>query len=374
MRSRSRLTRGPFAATLLAMGAVLLGQATSLAGQQRAELVGMAERIAQSVRPAQGELVVVRNNPETFPGFDGEVRRALEAAGARVELIPYGSPASFAGSIARARAYVVLPNQGGLGSDGPELRQALGANEGLRQVHLHWQGGTVGVDGGSAEHPAAYDDVYVRGIMIDYAALDGAQSVAQARLKGGTVRLTTPAGTHLRFHPGNRPFNKQNGDASAARAAARASQIDLEIEMPAGALRVAPVEESVSGTIVVPSARFGDVTATDVRFEITRGKVRNVTASSGEAAVRAALEERPVFKNFGGFSIGFNPAIAIPPGETAIPYYGYGAGIVRISIGNNTILGGAVDQGNGDRSFYLTDATVVVGDDVIVRDGRLVAR
>ena len=60
----------------------------------------------------------------------------------------------------------------------------------------------------------------------------------------------------------------------------------------------------------------------------------------------------------------------IPAGETSLPYYGYGAGVVRMSLGDNSELGGAV-RGNVVRWLFFPDATVTVGTDVIVQDGKL---
>ena len=53
-----------------------------------------------------------------------------------------------------------------------------------------------------------------------------------------------------------------------------------------------------------------------------------------------------------------------------IPYYGYGAGVVRLSLGDNSELGGNVTGGYVRWNFFV-DATVTVGRDVWVRDGKL---
>jgi len=50
----------------------------------------------------------------------------------------------------------------------------------------------------------------------------------------------------------------------------------------------------------------------------------------------------------------------VPEGSPWIPYYGYGAGVVRLSLGDNSELGGKV-----------TDATVAVDGKVWVKDGKL---
>ena len=59
--------------------------------------------------------------------------------------------------------------------------------------------------------------------------------------------MTSPSGTDLRFRTGDRPVNLQDGDASRARAARGVVLIDKEIELPAGAIRVAPMRRASKG-------------------------------------------------------------------------------------------------------------------------------
>jgi hypothetical protein len=75
---------------------------------------------------------------------------------------------------------------------------------------------------------------------------------------------------------------------------------------------------------------------------------------------------------FREFALGFNPLLAVPERGPWIPYYGYGAGVVRLSLGDNTELGGRVTGGYVRWNFF-TDLTVMVGNTVWVRDGRLQA-
>lgn len=69
--------------------------------------------------------------------------------------------------------------------------------------------------------------------------------------------------------------------------------------------------------------------------------------------------------------VGFNPLLAIPEGEEWIPYYGYGDAVVRLSLGDNTELGGSVGGGYVRWNFFA-DATVTAGGEIWVEDGRLV--
>jgi hypothetical protein len=93
----------------------------------------------------------------------------------------------------------------------------------------------------------------------------------------------------------------------------------------------------------------------------------------GNDAVQAFLKSDPAASRFREFCLGFNPRLVVPPGETALPYYGYGSGVVRMSLGDNAELGGAV-RGNVVRWLFFPDATVAVGSDVIARDGKLLDR
>jgi hypothetical protein len=133
---------------------------------------------------------------------------------------------------------------------------------------------------------------------------------------------------------------------------------------------VAPVEESVTGVIVLPAARFGAGNARDVRLEFKNGLVTRAEARSGNEVLQAFLKSDPAAPRFREFCLGFNPKLTTPPGESALSYYGYGSGVVRMSLGDNTELGGNV-RGGAVRWLFFPGATVRAGADVIVRDGEL---
>jgi hypothetical protein len=185
--------------------------------------------------------------------------------------------------------------------------------------------------------------------------------------------VTTPAGTDIRFRVGDRPVTKQDGDASAARARFARNLIDREIELPAGAIRVAPLEETVEGTIAFPPSLWSSERVEGLVLTLARGKVTEVRARTGREAVERELTGGgDAARSFREFALGMNPLLVIPTdGRQWIPYYGYGAGVVRLSLGDNGELGGNV-RGPYTRWNFFTDATVTVAGDVWVRDGRLV--
>jgi hypothetical protein len=346
------------------------------AAQTRFPWPDMARRIVTALQIERGERVMVRFDPQTMRELEPEVTQQLRAAGARVESHPFGPLENFSARLDETDVYVWLPAGPAAitpRSQADALVEWLDARQDRRELHFHWVDGTRDVDGLPARHTPAYDPVYLAALDIDYAALAAQMDAAIAGLRAGEVRVTTAAGTDIRFRVGDRPFNRQTGDASKANARRGRIRIDRHTELPAGVLRVAPLEASVNGVVMLPSARFGESRATDVRLEFRGGAVTRVSAAAGAAAVEAFIRSEPGASRFREFAVGFNPRLAIPHGERALPYYGYGAGVVRMSLGDNSELGGEV-RGGGVRWLFFPDATVTANGAVLVDKGRLAVR
>ena len=243
-----------------------------------------------------------------------------------------------------------------------------------RTVHFHWveNGSAFPLPGQPLPGRAAIDALYQHALLqTDYAALARLLERFERALRAGEVHITSPGGTDLRFRIGERPVNRQDGNASAARTARGTVLIDREIELPAGAIRVAPIEESVQGTIAFPPSQWDARPADGLRLHFERGQVTRVEATRGrEAAEREMQVAGEAGRRFREFALGFNPLLAVPERTPWIPYYGYGAGVVRLSLGDNSELGGAVGGGYVRWNFF-TDLTVSVGGQVWVKDGRL---
>jgi hypothetical protein len=252
------------------------------------------------------------------------------------------------------------------------LQDVLRRDQG-RTIHFHWLG-AYDLDGAERSIDGMVDAFYQRVLVdTDYRALGEAQVAFEQAMRGSTIRVTTPAGTDISFQIGDRPVTKQDGDASAARAARGLNLIDREVELPAGAIRVAPIEETVEGVIVFPPSDWGGSRTEDLTLRFERGVMVSLEATAGADASRAEIEAAgSAGEAFREFALGFNPLLAIPTeGERWIPYYGYGAGVVRLSLGDNTELGGNVGGGYVRWNFFV-DATVEVDGEVWVDEGRLV--
>jgi leucyl aminopeptidase (aminopeptidase T) len=128
----------------------------------------------------------------------------------------------------------------------------------------------------------------------------------------------------------------------------------------------------VQGAIAFPPSQWDGRPVEGLRLHFERGQVARVEATSGREAVEREMQAAgEAGRRFREFALGFNPLLAVPERTPWIPYYGYGAGVVRLSLGDNSELGGAVGGGYVRWNFF-TDLTVSLNGQVWVKDGRLV--
>ena len=206
-------------------------------------------------------------------------------------------------------------------------------------------------------------------LETDYSKLGKIQRHFENALRNNWVTVTTPEGTNIKFKIGDRPVTKQDGNASSKREQ-QMNLIDREIELPSGAIRVAPIENSVEGKIAFPDSFWGNEKVEDLSLIFSSGKVTEIKSNLGGQAVKKELDAAgEAGYSFREFALGFNPLLAIPEEKPWIPYYGYGAGVVRLSLGDNSELGGNV-KGGYVRWNFFTNATVKVGDDIWVKGGK----
>ena len=383
---------------LIALGlglvtAAMLSSTPSAQPNPALDWPAIADCLVRQLALAPGERVLIVAHPGVFEDLVPHVRYAVMKAGGvdlgvldvlshpvpealNSEVLAAGAAAARAALKATLRdvdAAIMFPGTTPMHPAYAALQDSLREGRG-RTVHFHW------VEGGSAYPlpgqplPGRHeiDRVYQRALLqTDYAALGEVQRRFAQAMRDGEVRVTSPGGTDLRFRIGDRPVNVQDGDASASRAARGRTLIDREIELPAGAIRVAPIEESVEGVVAFPPSQWNHRPVEGLRLRFARGQVVEVTATAGREAVEAEMRRAGVAgRAFREFALGFNPLLAVPEVGPWIPYYGYGAGVVRLSLGDNAELGGAVGGGYVRWNFF-TDTTVTVGPAVWVRDGRL---
>ena len=249
------------------------------------------------------------------------------------------------------------------------MQNVLKRNKG-RTIHFHWSG-AYNLSGEPIEINPKMNQFYQNVLLeTDYQKLEKIQRDFEQAIRNKLINVTTPLGTNIKFKIGDRPVTKQDGNASSKREK-QLNLIDREIELPAGAIRVAPIEDSVEGTIAFPNSIWNNKKVEGLVLNFKKGKVTKIIAEIGEEAVRKELDAAgDSGYSFREFALGFNPMLAIPDKEPWIPYYGYGAGVIRLSLGDNTELGGKVGGGYVRWNFFI-DATVKAGEDTWVENGKL---
>jgi len=384
----------------LVITALTLVCALTLEAQPRLTLdyPAMARRIVQQLALTPGERVMSIAHPGVFDDLLPHIRYEVMRAGGIdlgvVDVLREPVPESFDAAVlvkgareSRAHykamfrdvdAAIMMP---GANTSHPAylamqdwLKDDLTERRGRRTVHFHWieNGSAYPLAGQPLPSRPAMDASYQRALLeTDYKALAAIERRFADAIKAGEVRITSPGGTDLRFRAGDRPANLQDGDASAARAAQGKVLVDKEIELPAGVVRVAPLEETVEGVIAFPPSQWDGRPVDGLKLRFSKGRVVEVTATSGRDAVdREMSKAGEAGRAFREIGLGLNPLLAVPEQTPWIPYYGYGSGVVRLSLGDNTELGGKVGGGYVRWNFF-TDLTVTVGGTTWVRNGKL---
>jgi len=250
----------------------------------------------------------------------------------------------------------------------PKRFEKLIADSKVRAIHSHWF-----PPPDAADHDAVWR-MYERAIAVDSRALEATEAALEAKLRGSTVRLKSPGGTNLTFRiPADAWFHHNTGDASRAKVASARSTRDREEELPAGVLRTTYVREA-SGVLVATFT--GSAKAGSVRLTFRDGRITDVKSLGGygDDFVKWYADVKGDRDGVGELVIGTNAELQpiLPSGF--MPYYGYGAGIIRIAIGDNWESGGSLrTEGHEEEWLFVTDGTLAVNGATVIENGNIVA-
>ncbi len=236
----------------------------------------------------------------------------------------------------------------------------------LRAIHSHWF---------DSDDPKEHDAVwrmYERAINMDPAEIEAVLAPLETKLRGAKLHLTSTEGTDLTFRiPENAWFHHNTGEASRGKVANARSVRDREEELPGGVLRTTAVVEA-SGTLV--ATVFGGSKADTVAVTFRDGRIVKVEphGGGGDAFAKWYASATGDRDKVSELVIGTNPNLVPIQPSGFMPYYGYGAGIVRIAIGDNWESGGTLRTGDHqDWWLFVTDGTLTSGSKEIVKNGAL---
>jgi leucyl aminopeptidase (aminopeptidase T) len=354
--------------------------------------------VHDSLQTQPGERVLIQSDPTYFPELTEQVRIEVAQAGAfEVAAMEFISPALEAvrrrlrrredpalkqkeDQIVRALfdladIYIWLPTSWPYNLW--QTEDILTSWQG-RSVHFHWvmedplDPTICRMDASTFR---ALSEQYVRALFIDREALTARQRRLAEALRGQMLRITSPAGTDLSLRVGaDAHFHYGNGDASAAFIAAHArpgSARDREVELPCGALRTVDVG-GADGVLAVPEQDFGGRFVGTLRVTFRDGHIVSMSADHHPGWVRGLWEQETGDRDrVAEFAIGVNEALRPQAGRADIPYYGYGAGMLRVSLGDNTESGGT-NRSSFQIWLFQRDATISAGGRTLVDGGQLV--
>lgn len=338
-----------------------------------------AKRIADALRLDRGESVLLKLDPRVFVPLVEPVQKEIRNGGAHISgvILSEETTGSCDEELTSLRAlfnntdvFIWLPElrQGNRPAVARALVEWLDARRG-RAVHFHWHSGSYPIGFHELPSQDLIDRMYLSALDVNPQDLDRQHRRAIERLRAGPVRVTTPEGTDISFVVGDRPFSSQIGDASRDRMASARTRIDRDVELPAGVLRVAPIESSANGAIFLERWRPILTEGRNLFLRFINGHVaiQGVNADRIDQELCAAGGDARMFREF---ALGFNPTLAVPRECPFIAYYGYGSGVVRLSLGDNEEMGGA-NRGGGVYWNFIHNATVTAGSHTLVRDGVL---
>jgi len=212
----------------------------------------------------------------------------------------------------------------------------------------------------------AFEKMMVDAMQTDYTAIVKQAQALQNQLKASkSIKVTSPDGTMLTLSVSGRPVYLGDGTISKGDAPNKLLS-ERMASLPDGRVSVTGIETSANGKVVVPRAKCRYEPMTNIRFDVTGGKMLNITVGDGKECAEKILKEHTGDKMFAGISIGLNPVLKA--NEDYWP--AAGAGVVFLSFGNNQLEGGKNTSGFS-WSFPITNATVEIDGKVVVKDGKI---
>lgn len=340
--------------------------------------------VKRTLRLAPGERVVLFWDQASDRGAAPAIRAAVVAAGGVVSEVSVPTSANLeairrlpaeAQTLQRARrdstwaeafkgadAAIWLPTPLGGMTDRPF--EHLVEKSRVRSIHFHWflPPDTADV--------AKVEELYAKAIAVDPSVLLGRISALETAIKGATVTITAPNGTNLTLRvPATAWVHRNTGDASRAKVAPARSVRDREEELPASVFRTTDLT-AAEGTFV-GYASF-DTRGPILQATFAQGRVTKLESKRGAEAIVSTWQRATGDKALPGeLVVGTNPELPSVLPSGFMPYYGYGAGVVRVAIGDNWESGGKNRSSNGEILMFVPDATVTANGNVLVKDGKL---
>jgi hypothetical protein len=369
---------------MIRLTTMLVGLLWALAGiAQSAPPIDYAALAAITVQGAwqlaPGERVVMFWDRGSDRGMAGPLRAAITAAGGVVEEIDAPTMASIRGLsstqfaerdrrwadiFARSQAAIWLPSP--LDAVGDQPFEHLVDGSKVRSIHFHWFLPPDPAD------VAVIEAMYAAAIEVPPNAIAARIATVERAVRGHKVHVTAANGTDLTFTiPRDAWMHRNTGLATREKVSRARSVRDREEELPASVLRTTNLVD-MNGTFV--GYNSFDTRSPLLRATFVRNKMVHIESIRGGDAVLQTWDAATGNKDLPGeFVISTNPALAAVLPSGFMPYYGYGAGVVRLAVGDNWESGGNNRSSNGELLMFLPGATVTTAGRTLIDSGRFIA-
>ncbi len=201
-------------------------------------------------------------------------------------------------------------------------------------------------------------------VSIDYDKLRQREIALQGILLGQDIRITTKLGTDISFSLGDRKLETDYGDISRPGSFGN---------IPAGEIYTAPVEETVSGKIVVDGS-IGGIGVINKPFVIhlkhgliDRMESMDVHDDVFQQFLKVCEYDAPASKTIGEFGIGLNPGARIIGNILMDEKV---EGTVHFAFGDSFGLGKTNSKFHTD--LLVREPTIIADQEIIMRDGEFV--
>jgi hypothetical protein len=368
-------------AAVLAVACAIAQAPSAARAAQAVNYIHLADLVVnRSWKISPGERVVMFWDAHRDPGIAAPLRAAIERAGGEVEEIAAPDSAGDAALtpaqraarfeqwkviFRRSQAAIWLPSDLAAVSDQP-FEHLVEASH-VRSIHFHWF-----LPPDTADIPLI-EAMYQRAIEVSPAEIGNRIVALEIALRGHTMHVTAPNGTDFVFRvPQDAHFHHNTGEATKDKVRGARSVRDREEELPASVLRTTDVADA-RGTFT--GYLSFDTRSTLARATFWDGRVTDIqTLQGADAEVRAWRSASGDKDKPGEFVISTNPALTAVLKSGYMPYYGYGAGVVRLSIGDNWESGGRNRSSNGELLLFLPGATLSVDGVDLIKSGEIVNR
>jgi len=207
---------------------------------------------------------------------------------------------------------------------------------------------------------------FANAVNVDYHKVKQTGSALLKSLhKKQSIKITTPDGTDLTFSIKSRRVGIEDGTLEECLSKGK----ECDVEIPAGEVYVAPVENSAHGMLVTDEVRDFDVQKLRMKFH--KGRITSFEAEKGKASFKRLLDEAHGHKDrIAEFGIGIN--YGMKPIGLRI-YDEKAQGTAHVAIGNNTHLGG-INKASIHIDFIMHKPTIKADNDLIMKDGKAICK